>query len=167
MSLSIEQQFIAGYDEYSDSIFRYCYGKTSNKEVAVDLVQDTFIKVWNYIAEGNDVVNLRALLYATARNLVIDYYRKGKELSLETISEMGVQFESNDHDQLALVADAQIAVSFIKQLDESYQEVLLLRFVEGLGPKDISSILGESENVISVRINRAVKKVRSLFKDRL
>lgn len=163
MSLSIEQQFIAGYDEYSDSIFRYCYGKTSDRELALDLMQDTFTKVWNYIAEGNDVDNLRALLYATARNLVIDYYRKKKETSLDAMTEGGFQIESSHHEDVVNLADAKIAISFIKKLEETYQEVLILRFVEGLGPKEISVILDESENVISVRLHRAIKKVRSLL----
>ncbi len=48
----------------------------------------------------------------------------------------------------------------IDDLEEKDKEVLLMRYVEGLDPKDIAEIQGESTNVISVRIHRATQKVQ-------
>jgi len=51
-----QEEFLASYDEFSDAIFRFCVLKVSNREVAVDLMQDTFTKTWDYVAKGNTIL---------------------------------------------------------------------------------------------------------------
>ena len=161
---SIKQQFVDAYDEYSDAIFRFCYSKTSHRDQALDLMQETFTKAWKYILAGNEIENIRALLYTTARNLIIDYYRKKKEVSLDMLLDEGFAVVSEAHIGIEDASDAKIAIALIHKLDDAHRDVLLLRFVEGLGPKEIAVILNENENAISVRINRAIKKVKELVK---
>jgi DNA-directed RNA polymerase specialized sigma24 family protein len=45
-------EFIALYDEMADQLFRHCYFKVSNRELALDLVQETFARTWEYIASA-------------------------------------------------------------------------------------------------------------------
>ena len=161
---SLEQQFIDAYDEHSDAIFRFCYTKTSHRNLALDLMQETFTKTWHYVVRGNEVENLKALLYTTARNLIIDYYRKKSEVSLDVILEGGAQIPDGNP-SIELKSEARIAIDLIHKLEDHHRDVLILRFVEGLRPKDIAQILGESENVISVRINRAIKKIRKMVQE--
>jgi len=111
------------------------------------------------------VGNIRALLYTTARNLIIDYYRKRRESSLDAAIEIGFQVSSGDHARIEIESEARIAVDLIHKLDEPHRDVLILRFVEGLRPKDIAEILDESENVVSVRINRAIKKIKKMVQE--
>lgn len=49
----------------------------------------------------------------------------------------------------------------LKTLPEEYRQVIVLRYINELRPQEIASITGESENVISVRINRGIKKLRT------
>ena len=49
-------------------------------------------------------------------------------------------------------------------LDEKDRELMLLRFVEGRDPKDIAIMYSETANVISVRINRATKRLQSILR---
>ena len=51
----------------------------------------------------------------------------------------------------------------IDELDETYRDILLMRFIEDLPPQDIARISGLSENVVSVRIHRGVEKLRTLL----
>jgi len=67
-----EKQFIDAYDKYSEAIFRHCYYRVFDRERAKDFVQETFCKTWKYIVDGNDIENIRAFLYKTANNLIID-----------------------------------------------------------------------------------------------
>lgn len=160
---SKEQQFIDAYDEHSDAIFRFCYSKTSHRDQALDLMQDTFTRVWKYIADGNEVDNIRALLYAIARNLIIDFYRKKTEISLDILIEEGNIPEAPESIHAFDRADARVALDLIQRLDPEHRDILLLRFVEELGPKEIAHILDERENVVSVRIHRAIKKLKTLL----
>ena len=53
--------------------------------------------------------------------------------------------------------DARRAIERISTLPDVYREVLILRFVDGLGPKEIAALVEESENVVSVRLHRGLK----------
>ena len=66
------------YNIYVDQIFRFIYFKVSRKEEAEDLTAEVFLKTWQYINEekAKKIDNLKAFLYQTARNSVIDFYRK-------------------------------------------------------------------------------------------
>lgn len=148
------------YDEHSDAIFRYCSFKVSDREKALDLTQDVFVKVWQYLLAGNEVENMKALLYKIARNLIIDEYRKKKFDSLDTMSEAG--FEPVDASQLDTVSivEAGLLIDRIKELPEAYSEVVFMRYVDDLSVKEIAEALGEQENNISVRIHRGLHKLK-------
>ena len=51
----IQGIFMKCYEDHSDAILRYCHFQTSNREVAVDLVQDTFMKTWGYLSDGKEI----------------------------------------------------------------------------------------------------------------
>jgi DNA-directed RNA polymerase specialized sigma24 family protein len=48
----------------------------------------------------------------------------------------------------------------MEDIPDVYKEVLIMRFVDGLGPKEMSELTEEKENVISVRIHRGLKLLR-------
>jgi RNA polymerase sigma-70 factor, ECF subfamily len=159
-SEALKHYFKKTYDEYADAIFRFCLMKTSNKEQAEDLVQETFMRLWQSLRDGKEMQNVRAYLYTIANNLVTDWYRKRKPESLTALEEKG--FEAKDVTSETPLREAEHAevLRLVEQLDEGDRAVLLMRFIEGIEPREIAEMLGESANVISVRIHRALKRVR-------
>ena len=155
-----KEYFLQIYDAYASDIFRFCYLKVSSKELAEDLSQETFTRFWQALREGTVMRSERALLYTIARNLVIDWYRKRKETSLDVLTEDGREFAGSDASEVIRTAEIEEALQAVAALDEASKEVVLLRFVEGFSPQEIARLTGESANVISVRLNRAMKKVR-------
>ncbi|HRH55849.1 MAG TPA: sigma-70 family RNA polymerase sigma factor [Candidatus Paceibacterota bacterium] len=153
--------FLQIYDAYADDIFRFCVLKVSNKELAEDLAQETFTRFWQALREGTIMRSERALLYTIARNLVIDWYRKKKESSLDALTDEGIEFAGDGAPEVMQEAEMQEALAAIQSLDEPSREALLLRYVEGLSPREIARLSGESANAVSVRLNRAIKKVRT------
>ena len=158
-----KQQFLGAYDAYGDAIFRFCVMKVSNREVAQDLTQETFLRYWQTLRKGEELQNERAYLYTLARNLVIDWYRKKKESSLDVLFEAGIDFEGDDQRSVTASAEAREIFKVIGKLDDDSREVLLLRYVEGFSPQEIAALRNESPNTISVRIHRATKKVQELI----
>ncbi len=162
----IEKVFGEVYSKESDAIFRFCLLRTSDREVALDFTQDTFMRFWNSLAIGKDIKNYRTFLFTIARNIVIDWYRKKKSLSLEAIMDnygegYGLQFASED--DVEMRGEAEYLVRKIRELPEPYSNAVYLRCVEELKPREISEILGESANVISVRISRGLEQLRKLL----
>ena len=158
-----KKHFFNVYQSHIDSIFRFCLIKTSDRNVAQDIAQEVFARYWQGMRERLSIENDRAYLYTIARNLITDWYRKKKSTSLDMLQEAGVEFASDDHQAIERGAEAQEALRVIQQLDETSQEVLTLRFVEGLPPSEIARIIGEPVNRVSVRINRAIHKVHQLL----
>lgn len=158
-----EQQFLEGYDAYSDALFRFAYFQVSDREVAKDIVQDVFMETWKCIAGGGEINNMRAYLYRVARNRIIDHYRKHKTQSLDAIQESGVDFGD---ERGSATAEAQMEASHILRLlenvEQKYREPVLLRYIEGMGVKEVAEILGETENNASVLIHRGIEKLKQL-----
>lgn len=162
-----QTEFIDFYDKQADLIFRFCYFKVYDRELAKELVQETFLKTWEYLAAGREVGNLKAFLYKVARNLIIDGSRKKKEeKSLEELQEQGFEpgIDSDQLEKVGLDMEMKNALRHLQKVEPMYQEVIIMRYVNDLGPKEIAEALGESENVVSVRINRGIKKLRVLLK---
>lgn len=157
------EAFLAAYDELSDVIFRHCYYRVFDRELALDLTQECFMKTWASMADGTKIDNMKAFLYRVARNLVIDHSRKKKELSLERLMEDGFEPSARDSGaRPALEADTVLLLARLDALEPAHRDVLTMRFLEGLGPKEIAALTGDTENAISVRLNRAMGKLRAL-----
>lgn len=165
---SHEERFLQAFEEYGDALFRHAALRISDRERAIDLVHDTYTKVWTYVRGGHDIEQFRPFLYKVLNNLIIDEYRKHKETSLDALLEIdGVDDGSFDElsestvDSLAATIDGKKAFEVVEKLPDVYREVIVLRFVDELGPKEISELIEESENVVSVRIHRGLKLLRA------
>ncbi len=159
-----ERAFLAAYDEYADAVYRFCAMKVSDRDIARDLTQETFTRAWDYVVKGNTVDQWKAFLFRTAYNLIVDTYRKKKTVSLDQMVE-DHDFAIPDADDVRSIerAEAKRMRAAIERLDETYRDIVLLRFTEDLPPREIARIMNLSENVISVRLHRGVKILRELL----
>ena len=171
---SQEDSFLKAFEEYSDALFRHAFIRVSNREKAIDIVHDTFTKVWVYVRAGHKIDSYRSFLYKVLNNLIIDEYRKQKEASLDALMEIeGVDegsfsdLSENTVEALAATIDGRKAFELLSELPDVYREVITFRFIDGLGPKEISDLTEESENVISVRIHRGLRILREKMEEKV
>lgn len=156
-----KNEFLSAYDTYADALYKYCYFKIHDTELATDMVSDVFLKTWKYLVLGNEITNLKAFLYKLAGNLVIDLYRKKRTLSLDILQESG--FEPADaKSETETKAEYEQALKTLSKLPFEEQELICLRFINDLSPREIAEILNQKENNISVKIHRAVKHLQEL-----
>jgi RNA polymerase sigma factor (sigma-70 family) len=160
-------RFAEIYSKEADAVFRFCLLRTSDRETALDFTQDTFMRFWGALSADKKINNHRTFLFTIARNIIIDWYRKKKSLSLDAIlEEPGADkssFTAVAREDVEIEAEAEYLIRKIAMLDETYQHAVYLRCVEELKPRDIAEILGESANVISVRISRGLSQLRKLL----
>ncbi len=170
----LQHSFEEAFEAYSDELFRHASIRLSDRERARELTQETFMKVWVYAQKGTaDIRELRPFLYRTLRNLIIDEYRKHKATSLEAMAEraqMDVEAimepdESNTLEAAVGRHEGARALRALEELAEPYREALTLRYVDGLSPQEIASMIDESENVVSVRVHRGLKKLKALLEN--
>ena len=163
MTQEIQEQFLTAYDQFSAAIYRHCFFRVYSKTRAEELVQETYMRVWQYLSQGNQVENIRAFLYRVANNLIIDESRKKKEESLEALMDKSPGFEPSYPGQRSMekVILYQEVVESMDYLPPDYKKILTLRYVNDLDPKEIAEILATNANNVSVKINRAVKALKS------
>lgn len=165
------EEFGKAYELYNDELFRHCALRLSDRERALEITQEAFVRAWQYIERGEEVREMRPFLYRTLRNLIIDEYRKTKSVSLEgmmTEESESVEYLLPTDDTNTLEAavtryEGVKALERLQELPEPYKDVLLLRYVDGLSPGEIAKEIGESENAVSVRIHRGLKKLKELL----
>jgi RNA polymerase sigma-70 factor, ECF subfamily len=160
----IEQEFLKAYDELADPVFRRCFFKTSDRDVAYDLTQDTFVRVWDYICAGNEVRNLKAFIFTVANNLIKDYYKKSKAIPMSSMYDaFSESIPDTREKSIENEAEVEQIIRILNELPDFDRDIMIMRWVEEKSPKEIAHILGERENTISVRIHRATKKVRAIL----
>ncbi|MFN3301951.1 MAG: RNA polymerase sigma factor, partial [Patescibacteria group bacterium] len=150
--------------EYVEKIRRFILFKISQKEVAEELTNSVFIKTLNYLLEGQEIENFRAFLYQTARRLVIDFYRtKSYEVPLDEALKISVDKDINK------IIDQKLEIEKIKKylsiLKPEHQEIVILRFFEGLPFKEIAKIVGQSEENVRTIASRSIKKLKEYLKN--
>lgn len=164
-----QEQFAKAYDQHADAIFRHCCLRVRDRELAKDLTQETFMKAWKYYSEGEGekIENLKALLYKIATNLIIDHSRRPsskQSASLEDLVEAGFEPGEDRSDKLKDELDAKDALKILDNIKEDYREVLILRYFNDLSLKQTAEALQISENLVSVRLNRALQELKKQFK---
>jgi RNA polymerase sigma-70 factor (ECF subfamily) len=159
------KQLERAYAEHSDALFRYCVFKLNDREMANDMLQETFVRAWNYLKQDKIVGNFKALLYKIMTNLIIDEYRRRKPVdSLETMrEEAGFDPPFDDGDRWVDMIDGAQAIELIKKVPDPYGQAVFMRYVQELTLKEIAEITGERENTIAVHIHRGLEKLKALF----
>ncbi len=155
------------YDAYVEQIFRFISFKVATVEDAEDITAEVFLKAWQYIKTSDKKIeNLNALLYRTARNAVIDYYRDKRRTEMPMSDQE--QFENiMDSRNIMVEMDSQIGINeiqkYLDQLKDEYREVLVLRHIEEFSINEIASIIGKSRSNVRVILHRATKCLRDLM----
>jgi RNA polymerase sigma-70 factor (ECF subfamily) len=158
---SMEEEFEKAYNDYADAIFRHCYFRIFDRERGKELMQESFMRAWNFLSEGKKIDNMRAFLYRVANNLIVDEIRKKKEMSLDALQKGGWDPGYDETPDMQKRVEQGKIMATLKQMDKDYRDVLIMRYIDGLPPADIAGILGESANTISVRLHRGIKQLRS------
>lgn len=166
--IHVKERFSKIYSEYIDSIFRYCLLKVSDRDIAIDLAHDVFTKYWDSLIQGMIVSHDKAFLFTIARNRIIDWYRRKKPVSLDALQEQEEWSEGllpgsdNAKGALEMDTESRFLISKIRELSATAQQVLYLRYIEDLKPKEISDILHIKESAVSVRIHRGLNELRKV-----
>ncbi|MFA6177307.1 MAG: sigma-70 family RNA polymerase sigma factor [Candidatus Paceibacterota bacterium] len=168
MEENITKKFEKIFREESDAVFRFCLFRVSNKEQALDITQEVFLRLWQSFKENKEILNFKAFIFTVARHLIIDWYRKKKSISLEGIMDNEKEnfeykydlIDEKTRDSINIEAEGRYLLDKINKLTPTSQNPIYLRFVEDLSPKEIGNILGISENAASVRINRGLLELR-------
>ena len=157
------------YKMYFTPVFRYIYFRVKDKKTAEDLVQSVFLKAYESISgfreQGKDPL---AYFFTIARNAVIDYWRKKKEILMEGNEEILDKVRDTEASPLEFIEKgdkAAVLKEAIKNLTDDQQEIINLKFISDLSNAEISKITGKNEDAIRQLQSRALKNLREILKE--
>ncbi len=172
--VNVVKAFDAIFDEYYPKILRYAFLRTANAAVAADIASETFYKalknLWKFSFTG---VSVLAWLYRIAGNLVIDHFRgeKRRPLSMDAYVQNGLMPQvaslrdleaeiMEEQARLDANPDYKLVAGYLKSLPDKYQEVIVLRYMEGKSIEETCAILGKKTGTVKSLASRAVAMLR-------
>lgn len=145
------------YDQHHQSIFRYLFYRTGDPRTAEDLTADVFLKMVQFLPGfvGSPPA-FRGWLFQIARNLSIDHLRRSNAHPLYPISEDMRSLEDLPETSAERNLNAENLRKAMQQLTTEQQDVLLMRFVEGMPLAETARTLHKSEDSIKGLQRRAL-----------
>ena len=149
------------YEEFYPSMMTVCLRYSNNRDDALDILHDGFIKVFKHISKYNTGTSLNAWIKRIMINTAIDFYRKRIRRRTEDITEVydmtskdpGIHSALNAHDILLC----------LNMLSPSYRAVFNLYVIEGYSHKEIATKLSISESTSRSNLVKARSKMRDLL----
>lgn len=165
------------YQRHYRPIFLYISRMIGSREMAEDLTQETFIRIYVNKASWKPQAKFTAWMYRIARNLCIDEKRRYWNRNVHAESSMAsnddnkdipfldrIEDESGDaRTVLEMKINEDVIKQAINQLSEEQREVIVLNKYQGLSYGEIAEILGSSAESIKQRAYRAHLKLRTIL----
>ena len=153
------------YNRYAPRIYAYIYRRVGDAHLAEDLTADVFVRIIRAIqAEHFWHTSFQAWLYRIAHNVVVDHYRRQPaERELE-LNEQPAPAEDSPVSVLAERLDYQQLGAAIGRLTTDQQQVLALRFGEGMTTRETAEVMDKTVGAIEALQHRALAALRRLLK---
>jgi len=152
------------YDRYAPKMYAYFYHRVSNAALAEDLTGELFLRVLQAIQnEQAWRDSFTAWLYRIAHNLVVDHYRRQPPVPPRPLDEDVVDPEHN----LTVIVEDALACERLQaalgRLTQDQQEVLALRFGEGLTARETARVMRKTTGAVEALQHRAVAALRRIL----
>lgn len=154
-------------ERYEGKMLRYVRRISGvSDETAEDIVQDIFLKVYININAFDPALKFSSWLYRIAHNETINYWRRNKRKKKAHVSwednealQNVIKDEKNiEQDVYQKITNEKLSEA-ISNLDEKYQDVIMLNYLEGKSYQEIADILNKPIGTIGTLINRAKMKL--------
>ncbi|MDE7410503.1 MAG: sigma-70 family RNA polymerase sigma factor [Paramuribaculum sp.] len=159
---------------HQNRVFSYILSIVKNRDVADDLFQETFVKAIMTIKQGRyaESGKFSAWISRIAHNLIIDYYRQGKNENLVSADDEDVDILNRkdlcDINIEDIMIDAQISTDvkrIVEALPENQREVLEMRFYRDMSFKEIAEATNVSINTALGRMRYAILNMRRIAEE--
>ena len=158
------------FDKYHKKVYRIAYGVVRQREEALDIVQEVFIKLFRSIKNFKGRSQFYTYLYRMVMNTAIDHARKAGKQFISSLDEEG-SFEPSDNiekgpERVLLQKELEERVkSAMDKLPAEQKAALIFRDVEGLSYQEMAEAMGCSIGTVMSRLHYGRKRVQELLKD--
>jgi RNA polymerase sigma-70 factor (ECF subfamily) len=152
------------YDQYSIRLFKFIFLRVGHKEVAEDILADSFVKAWVKIKQVNSSKAFSSWIFQIAKNNIIDYYRVRKStIAIEEV-EQTLEDAVNPVEETDLKLDQRRILGCLNMLPKDQQQVIRYKFFEDLTNSEIALIMNKTEGAIRVIQHRAITLLQQILR---
>jgi RNA polymerase sigma-70 factor (ECF subfamily) len=155
-----ERVFKTAFDAYHQKIYHLCYAYTGDPDIASDLVQDTFLKVWEHLESFQHNSAINTWIYRIAVNTCLSFIKVGKRLQTEKINEQVL--ESFAEAENTVQSKVSLLYQCIALLQES-DRLIITMVLDEIPYPEIAEIAGVSEGNLRVKIHRIKQQLTELY----
>jgi RNA polymerase sigma-70 factor, ECF subfamily len=157
-----EEAWCAIYTAYHPRLYAYAYHRIGDISAAEDIAAQVFADAVAHIHRfGDRGQGLGPWLYRLAHNRTIDYFRGLRRKPAQSLeASLGEPVASGAEVDADLLRGDVMAL--VRRLRPDDQQILILRFVEGLSPAEISAVLGKREGAVRTMQSRALARLAEL-----
>ena len=148
------------FEQYHAPILNYLHRMVSDRALAEDLTQDTFIKAYNALPRTKPDLAFKAWLYRIATNTAISHLRRGK--IIKWLPFLTDRETPDEHIEKSVTRKMDITEALSK-LPQHYATALLLRHYQGLSLAETAQALDVTENAAKLRLFRARKAFAQVY----
>ena len=154
-----DEAFRVLFETHKDRVYSIALRYAGDSATAMDIAQDTFLKLLSTIRQFRGDASFESWLYRLVVNSCLDYHRKRRRflpLLDEALDVFRTPRESALHDMLREEQEERVQ-QLVAQLPEEQRIVVVLRYTEGLSYEEIADALGCRRGTVASRLNRAHK----------
>lgn len=156
------------YGKYAKRIYNSIHRIVSHTAEAEDILQETFLTVFNEIDKLSNVVNFEAWVKRIAINRAISHLRKKKiEFSNSDTTEIAAEEIYDVQENELFETRVEDVRNSIENLPQGYKTIVCLYLFENIPQEEIGAMLGISHNTVRTQYHRAKKKVLLSLKDKI
>lgn len=149
------------YEAHYSKMMGVCLRYSNNKEDAVDILHEGFIKVFKNISKYQPGTSIAAWIRRIMVNTSIDYYRKSIRRRTEDLDQ-AYQVSSDDADAVSQCTEKEILAA-VQTLSPAYRAVFNLYVIEGYSHKEIAEQLGITESTSRSNLVKARTKLKGIL----
>lgn len=151
------------YDKYHKMLYILAFRYLKNQDAAIDIVQQSFTKLWEFRAQLSVEINLKNYLYSMTKNQILNQIRNDNNALLHNykIAQENSEYEENLIENLEKKELTDILFKAIEQLPEQKKTVCLYKLEEKCSNQEIAEKMNISINTVKTHYAQSLKLLRN------
>jgi RNA polymerase sigma-70 factor (ECF subfamily) len=157
-----ELAFVSLYNRYKDSVFSFCWKMLSDRDLALDVMQETFVRVYENRDRLLSTASFKSWLFTIARNQCLNQISRGRRhVSYEGLTVPPTSADTGDTPFTQLEKNERVLLvnEYLLRLSPAYREVIVLREYQNLTYEEIAAVTRSTVSAVKSRLFKARRKL--------
>lgn len=155
-----EFAFVSIYNRYKTSVYAFCVKMLGDRELARDVMQETFLRVYENRDRLVNISSFKAWIFTIARNQCLNQIRKARwQVPLDTERDLVAERSETPISLLEKNERVALVARYLNELSDEYREVIILREYQNMSYDEIAAVTRSTLSAVKSRLFKARRKL--------